>query len=422
MRSSISASSSVSTTTILNSAAAPGLGLYGDGADGALSLGANTEIADGPPICRRYSTGDLAGYYLSGRSQAYGSLILYFSGQLNMNAGAIYAPGDGNTAAIGGNSAAPTMAGAGGGAGRVGSGPHEDHGREALYVYAKTIIGTGTISAKGGDGTAGSTASVTPNTNTNGNPAASGTQTTICKGTSYSGVGGGLSRGNGGLGDQSVPSNATGGVPNNANNTVGFLNDIKDCSPFTLLTGGSGPYATTGHRRNAVTPDGGGGGAGGCSIGWPPGYYACGGGGGAGGSFRQSPGGGAGGQGAAGVQCTAVLQTSGAGGGGGGGLPGGIVLVITESAPATLTVTANGGTGGNAGNQNGAGAQTGGGGGGGGGGEGGIAMLICQGSNPAPPTATAAGGGAGTKGTGGTGAADGSAGQAGWAMNLRKDT
>jgi len=419
MKSSISSPGGVTTTaTILAGAAAPGLGQYGDGADGALTLVANTEIADGPPICRRYSTGDLAGYYLSGRSQAYGYLALFFSGQLNLNGGAIYAPGDGSAAAAGGASAAPTKSGNGGAAGGVGSGPHEDHGREALYVYAKSIIGTGTISSKGGSGVAGSTPTVTPDTNVNGNPGSNGTQTTACKGTAYAGVGGGTSRGEGGIADSAVGAVVPGGTPNNANNTVAFTNDIRDI--VGLIYPFNTPYATTGPRRTSVSPDGGGGGAGGCCNGWPPGNVARAGGGGAGGSFRQRPGGGAGGQGSYGTQCTGPAPDSGSGGAGGGGLPGGVVVVVTESAPSTLTVTANGGDGGNGGDSNGAGSTQGGGGGGGGGGEGGVSILVSQ--STGAPTATAAGGAAGARGTGGTTGTAAVAGQAGWPMNLRKDT
>lgn len=377
---------------------AVGLAIYGTGEDGSLTLAADTTIANSYDNIKQYSSVTLAGFTLTANDNS-GTLILLISGTLSLGGGTI---ARGTT----GGGQVPASAG-GTGASGGGSGGASGAGVNCVYVAARIITGTGTIHADGANGVAGSNATAASGTG-NGNAGTTGTVVSASLWGNSSVVGvntGGGSGGASGGGGPAGPSGDTGlTLANRAATRVIF--------PF-LFPHGFNNTSTSGSANFAWdrtwTPAGGGGGAGASNNG---GAQA--GSGGAGGmgsamwiamSTGVTGNGGAGGNGAAG-------GSGAGGGGGGGGTSGGFVVVITESAPSTLTVRASGGTGGNGGNGN----ARGGGGGSGGGGGGGVALLVAP-TNSA--TCTAAAGSPGTPGapgadggnSGGTGLS-GSAGRA----------
>src|SRR5205814_10187259 len=118
---------------------------YGSGVDGGLTLVANTTLATNQDI-RQYSSITLAGFTLTG--YAAGFTVLMVSGTLSLGGGTIQS-GDANGGGAGGitisRTGSPASTGGAGG-----------NSRSALYVFANTITGTGTITAAGKNGGAAS--------------------------------------------------------------------------------------------------------------------------------------------------------------------------------------------------------------------------------------------------------------------------
>lgn len=143
-------SSVVSQTTVLNYAAGPGVGIYGDGGDGDLTLAGNTVLAAGVRTMR-YNNLSIANFTLSADAANF-SVTLYVKGTLSLGAGGKVQAFIGN-GGTGGGTSHPSVDTAGGNGGKA---------MAALFVYARTITGTGTIASGSGDGDPGHTPSGIP--------------------------------------------------------------------------------------------------------------------------------------------------------------------------------------------------------------------------------------------------------------------
>lgn len=365
--------------------ASPGIAVYGDGADGSLTLGANTTLGAGANV-KRYTSLNLAGFSLDASDYW---LVIYVQGTLTLASGTIKAGV--NTSGTSGGT---------GGSGR-GAGGNAAITRTSVWVFANTISGTGTIHANADTASNGSDGS-SPTSNISGSAGGTGSTSLWAFGENITatgaGAGGGASQTAGGS-----AGTAGGGLP---------ARIFQDIMRYLSVSGGSNSgNPVAGNQRIFVPQTASAGGSGSARNTAAVGSKACGGGGGAGGAFPGS-GAGAGGAGGTGTDNT----TGGGGGGGGGGGSGSLAFVMTESAPSTLTVSANGGNGGNGGNGFNANSGRG---GGGGGGQGGVAILIAQ--NGVSSTVQANGGSAGNAGSGtGIGGSNGSAGSAGITMRLSK--
>lgn len=370
---------------------------YGDGADGALSLGSDTTLSSGDNI-KRYTDLTLNGFTLQNHS-ADDFLIIYVSGTLSLGGGKI------RTVSTSGG-AAGTPGAVGGGTGGTGGAGGNASG--ALFVFAKTIIGTGSIqsSGDGANGTAGLGGNVGGGNSGGGNggtPTAAGFTYGQSLTFPFNAAGG---------------TNITGGTGGGAYSATNIFRNYKLLQNW-LYIDGDVTSAVASPWRCRTQAGGGGGGGDVSNLSGAPAFGSHGGGGGGGGSSYGA--GSAGGTGSIGVYSGLPGgNSSTAGGGGGGGAGGGVVVVISDTAPSTLTVSAKGGNGG----AGAIGANTfdgsiAGSGGGGGGGGGGLAILVAQAGNGVTVTAAGGTGGAGGPATGGgTAGAAGTNGVTGIAMPL----
>lgn len=344
--------------------------IYGDGADGNLTLSANTTLAANAHVFR-YNNVTLAGFTLTAADEV---TVIYIKGTLSLGGGTIQAKQGSNTASPSTNQTGGTGVGGHGG------------GRTAgLFVFAKTITGTGNIFAKGINGGSGTTGGVTAE-NKAAVGGASGSNVCTLYGLSIN------------------PSAAASPGSASTGGTAATAINILICKNLLAWLNISGHYTdAASHWYNSFTN-----GATGESGEAQAGNNPAGGYGGGGAGWLT-----AGGNGGAGEGSRGAGTGSGAGGSGGGAGAGGIVVVITDSAPSTLTVSASGGSGGNGGAPGAAGTT--GGGAGGGGGCGGLAILVAQSGHTATVTAAA-----GPAGAGANGANNGTAGGAGIAMSLER--
>lgn len=376
-----------------------GLGLlgtfwFGGGVHGAVTLVANTALSSGAWV-RQYTTLDLAGYTLN-QNTADNAIVVYVSGTLTLNGGTIT---NGMTATAGGA----------GGTGHIGNSPSGYGGagggtRGSVYVYARTISGTGTIHADGRNGDNGNSGTTTPGSGYNAGNGTGGTATSgyvyAVNITAQSTCG----PGTGGAGNVESSANNGGAAGTGPQASTGHDHDMALLDVLTLLFSRA-PWAAnaTSQRRHQGFNAAGGGGGAGCND--AVGVNSCagqgGGGGGGGSGIFPGQSGGAGGRGGTSVKNTGGINGQ-SGGGGGGGSGGSVCVVVCISSSANLTVRAKGGNGGNGGNGGRAGGGTSNtsGGGGGGGGAGGIAVYI----GPSGPSVTASGGSGGSGGTSGGGA------------------
>lgn len=365
---------SIDSATVGTGTGIGGAWCYGDGSDGALVLAGHTTLAASQYVFN-YTSITLAGFTLTGADDL---TVIYCQGTLSLGGGTIQAR---QQAQVNGGASVQTGAGGGGGKGGGAVG--------VLFLYAKTISGTGTISASGLAGTAG-TAGGTTSENTATAGGTNGSATSFLQGVATAG---GNSTGGG------VP---TAGAASTALTAI-QKTTFRNCLAWICT---SGSYVDTTSQWYSLARSGAGGGAGeGQTIGG-----AGGGGGGGGGNYGNGGGGGAGGARGSG----GGAGGGGGGGAGGGGAAGGYLIVATDSIASTVTCSANGGTGG-AGAAGGAGTLAGDGGGGGGGG-GGFVIVLAQASSGVTVTASLGAGGA----RGGTTATVGTAGGAGKAMSLVK--
>lgn len=358
-------------STTLGALSADGMDIlhyFGDGSDGDTIISSNTTETKTVKMYRNLVIAAGVTYTV-----AYPSTI-YVSGVLVLN-GTIRSPQGGGGFGGGGGNGTSLIGGGVGGAGAIAA--------IGVTVIARTVIGSGTISANGYAAANGGNGSPPTGTGsgTNGGNGVGGT-TDIGIGAPAAGAlgnGGGVGGGGTGGGTSSAPT---------ANDLIRELSRVARTGRSNVAAGGGGGG---GGGANNVTPAGGaGGGSGGAGM------YGSGGAGGAGGS----------GSGAA--------ADSGGGGGGGGGGAGLAVLVslFISDSPA---VTANGGAGGNGGTSGGNGGGAGGGGGGGGGG---LASVAGQSGNTATTSASGGAGGIVTGSSGGAAAVAGTAGGAGVAKNI----
>lgn len=393
------------------------LWMFGDGSDGDLTLVADTVLSVDVAI-QRYDNLDLAGFSIENDPSAFG-ITFFIKGTLTLGGGTVRGAFQ-NATNVGG-AGGGTTGGAGGDSGR---------GRGFAWVFAKTIVGTGTIHSDGEVGIAGVNGAVQSATS----PRAFGVVGTGVGDTYYI-------QGNQAVSFAPNPGNTPGGAYTGGPGGSATSGVTSSFSKFNyadidaiVLHGypNLGSYPTPlieggwGRAWGPGIPGGSGGGGNEAEGSVFPSVGRDGEAGGGGGSGGQSiGGGGAGGNGGDGNGNDPAGSGSGASGpgGGGGGSSGGFVCVLTNSAPATLTVSANGAAGGNGGDGtvgSGPSARESGGGGGGGGGSGGTAALIAQAANGATVTVTGGAGGTGGAAGGGasTAGSSGVAGDSGQVFNL----
>lgn len=447
------ANSSSTTTNIYNpllatlSVTGSLFGAFGDGADGDLSLGSNTEIAlQDASVVKHYNNLTLNGYTLSiaeGQSMA----VIFVNGTLSLGTNGVikhsgnpYHTLNKTSTQLYGVPAAGVPGGLGGAGGKPGG---------LLLVFARTITGSGTIHTDGAAGLTGANTIVDAGGgNFGGLAGTSGLRATNLWGRNITQTGltyptAAPSTSTGGAGG--LPETSVGSAPNYDYFSVWYRNPAHLLSfTNTYLAGDSAPSSI--ETSNAVPHlfcHGTGGQSGGAASGGSTraaSHSGGGGGGGAGGTFFQSKFGGAGGAGGSGgsgyddqnAPFTSWYNSTGGGGGGGGGTGGICIVRCAANSTTALVVRSSGGAGGpgaagalvlgglaDAGT---AGATWGNGGGSGGGGAGGIALY--DGPSSAGLSVLAAGGVAGAVGvpasagggSGGDGVA-GSAGATGYAYN-----
>jgi len=131
---------------------------FGSGIDGTLTLSGDTTLAS-LSWCKQYSALDLAGHTLT-QTSSDKFIVIYVSGTLTLGGGTIKSSYVSETGTAGGNGDTGHNPSGYGGAGGAGTG--------AVYVCAKTISGTGTITAAGVAGTAGNAATAIPAAQVNG--------------------------------------------------------------------------------------------------------------------------------------------------------------------------------------------------------------------------------------------------------------
>jgi hypothetical protein len=371
-----------------------GLWIYGDGADGNLTLVANTTLAAGDSV-KRYNNLTLAGFTLTFDVLDYyaviyvketlsgggGSISAKSRGQGTLNAGGVGTPGTG------------TIGGDGG------------YGTGSIYVYARTISTSVTIDARGGDGLfgAGGTAM----------GAGGGSAGTNCEFFTSNSVLMSKTYIKPGLVNQfGLPNGIAGGSEGLTTNTAAELAEVRRTCRDLLravlgMVQGRSVYDYTlfapvgppeDFRWNRST-GGGGGGSGGANTG---GLVDTGDGAGGGRGVV-----GDGGNGGLSVGAAITVNIAGGGSGGGGGAGGGVAVLICEDVLAATSVLASGGLGGPGGDAD-APAAIGGslacGGGGGGGGGGGLAVAIMK-TGSGFVTVSGAGGTGGAFGLGESGGA-----------------
>ncbi len=372
----------------------PGFALFGDGADGDVTISGTTRLAStGRKCIKKYNNLTVnSGILLGGDANAI-SMCIYVKGTLTMASGAIITGTGGGTAAGGTGGTGLTGAGNGG----VGG-----NGNCYVQVFAKTVEATGTgaiIGAFGGDG-GNATSAGTPTVNfggANGGLPSFGVNVTLVYGDqkNLTSASIGIATGTAPVGGQAetseyintyydIESNLFLGV--NSNNTVA-TRDLKCHYAHAAPGGGSGRVVMGG----AV-------GLQGASGGGSHGFFTAG---------TTGPAGGAAGP------TGGNIATGGGGGGGGCGSFTRVVFWSILGTASNLTVSSKGGNGGNGGN----GATTNGGGWGGStggnGGPGGILYYV----GPTGPTCTVAGGTGGTNGNnanGGSAAGATVTGPVGW--------
>jgi hypothetical protein len=374
-----------------------GLWLYGDGADGNVTLVANTTLAAGD-VTKNYNNLTLAGFTLTCNvADVY--MVLSVKETLAGGGGTISIQ---NRSDSGGST--PGTGGAAGGTG--GAGGDGGSGAGAIYIFAR-IIGGVTLEARGTDGV----------------DATDGTVAGFVAGSGATG-GSGLIE-NAKFMQRVFPPVLTGHA-GDSNGTAGTASAIsaadlavltrtrKDILRWILLSGYA-LYLGGLDMRNSYSAGSSGGGGGNAAAG----ATTVDGGGGAGGGLGVIGSGGAGG--AAFALATGAGDKA-SGGGGGAGAGGGLIHLICDQVTSATSLLADGGTGGDGGDgaADGAGVATGGGGGGGGGG-GLVVALVTVGSGFITTSVLAGAAGAGGTSAGsGTPGGSGSPGGVGYAMTLLK--
>ncbi len=352
--------------------------IYGDGAEGTLTLGSDTTWADADNV-HAYTTVDGAGYTLAYFDDGNGYGVLLATVSITN----ITISCKGKSSVVNGAGGANAIPCAGGAGGR---------GSGAFYVFGRALD-TVTVTGAGNNGIAGTDAPTTPVTLGVGGGFAATAGATYCiagdtmtvtvpapnNTTNIGAIQSVIS----GAGSKSLMQKTSKDLPRLLFGGMG-LTPIMIALDQRRWCAGSASGGSAGNGKNAAVGStyGGGGGAGGAGI---YGY------------------GGNGGNGGTGNHASALSCVCGSGGGGGGG--GGHVFVICESATGVV-VTASGGSGGNGSLAWATGAGVGCGGGGGGGGGGGVAVFIGPTSGA---TVTAAAGTDGAAG-GGSGGPNGTAG------------
>lgn len=369
-----------------------GLGEFGTGLDGSLTVGAGTTTLGSLVQGRHYTYITLA----SGATlrNAGGSMpwliVLYCSEYLEGTDSTSIITRQDTTAGI-----ASVAGGAAGGGGGAGGSLPNGQVLPNIFVYAKHIIGSGLMNGDGGAGNPGGNATVATATSNGANGIASAATQHALWNENISGALGTPGNGTGGL---SAGGGGTGGGGAATGWTDAAQSSIRDMQSWKSFSSGwnytssstaswhrhmiqSGGTSGAAGGRNTGAQGGGGGASGEGPPAWPSHPTAAG--------TRQD--GSNGGAGAAGGP--------GAGGGGGAsGATGSIIFVMCLTIAAGWTLRANGGAGGNGG----AGFDRGGGGAGGVGGDGGWVILFTA-YGPACTISVAGG-------TGGTGGAPGSLG------------
>jgi Zn ribbon nucleic-acid-binding protein len=366
-----------------------GKAIFGDGADGTLTLGSNTVAASGDNV-KRFTSLNCAGFsYSSNAADFYEYVYAKVVVSLGTN-GTLQSGTAGATGGAAGAGATNTNGGAGGAGGVGGTGAC------AIWVFAFTVTGTGTIGSPGGNGgnggnSTGSIGGVSVAATNGGSP---GATTNAAWGISFGGAN--PTNGSGSSGTNAVTGGAGGTITPGAD--VRYQKVWQDWVDVVGFTAGSS--ITAGTNRKWASQGAGGGGGGGTTASPNPG-----------GSGGGASGGGAGAFGNGGAGNTSAAGGGAAGGMGGGGAAAGgggcFAFLFSTNVPSTLTFSVAGGNGGNGGTATGPGGTVGAGAGGGGGGIGGF---IAQSGSGA--TTTAAGG------TLGTGGASGAAGGAGLMMPM----
>jgi hypothetical protein len=232
-----------------------------------------------------------------------------------------------------------------------GQGATPAESKASVIILAKTVAGTGTITATGNAGNAGgaSTCCAPGSSSSSGTPGSSGAAGTAIGGKPLTAAGGG----GGG-------TSGTGGAGGGATEAIGRYFNLSNLISQHEY-GGAGGAGRAGSGTNNT--GGGGGGGAGVSLS----------GGGNGGASTGNP------------------AAAGAGGGGGGG-GGGVSLILITNTVSAISICLTGGAGGAGGNSH---AASGGGGGGGGGG--GASLLLVATTDATCTTVT--GGAGGTAGT-----------------------
>lgn len=352
--------------------------MYGDGADGDLTLVADTVLTNDDNV-KAYNDVDLAGFKLLPFDAGDCYLVLQVNGTLDGQGGTVNSEGK-----------TSVTVGVGATAANVPSGGNGGLGAGALWVFARTVADSavksdGSTGLAGGDGNAADTLNATggggsPGATTTGFIIAGDVMTiTVGGGAATTGLGGARGLISSG-GSQALAKRAAADLLRllfGHNQTPGLV-----APDSRIWASGSGAGGGSGSERfgsAAATRVGGGGGGG------APGVWGLGGAGGAGGSSTNP-----------------VNEGNSTGGGGGGGGGGGLAVLICGDVSGSVSVTANGGNGGAGGAGNAAtGGAAGNGGGGGGPGGGGVAVGI--GPSAITVTATKGAGGAGGAATGGAG-------------------
>ncbi|MGH8895490.1 MAG: hypothetical protein ACRDZ4_00360 [Egibacteraceae bacterium] len=364
-----------------------GLWIYGDGSDGNLTLVANTTLVAGESV-RNYDNLTLAGFMLEMAVADY-YFVIYVKSILAGGGGTISVKSRGGEFLFVGTTNDGGVAGSNGG-GSGGNGGAGGDGAAALYVMARRVTSSLTLTADGANAGSGSAASSGSVNGIGAGGASLLSGSTMVMGTIFPDLNSGA---NGGGSTKGFGTTWT------AANKATILHIVRDVMRLTYLSGTSS-YLSPEDERWARSCGGGGGASG---IGQITGVTIViveGGGGGGGGGFIASGGDG-------GENTTSSSGTFGTGGGGGGGGGGGMAVLICDSVEAAVTVTSDGGDGGDGGAGSGSI-----GGNGGGGGAGGLSMAVVR-SGSGFVTLSAALGSAGVGGApGGSAGVSGEAGTA----------
>jgi hypothetical protein len=376
-----------------------GLWLYGDGADGNVTLVADTTLVAGE-VTKNYNNLTLAGFTLTcDIADIY--MVLSVKNTLAGGGGTISVQNRSDTGA----GSPPGIGGTAGGT--SGAGGDGGRGAGSIYVFAK-IIGGVTLEARGTDGVDGTDGTVVgfvAGSGTTGTPPLIETPKFLTR--TFPAV----------LPTHQGNSDGTAGTESaiSATDLALLTRTRKDILRWILLSGFANYGGGNADMRISYSAGSSGGGGGNAASG----TTTVNGGGGAGGGLGII------GKGGAGGSAFALATGSGnkaSGGGGGAGAGGGLIHLICDQVTSATSLLADGGDGGNGGDgaRAGAGVATGGGGGGGGGG-GLVVAIVTVGSGFVTTSVTAgAAGVGGTSAGSGTPGGSGSPGGVGYAMTLLK--